>query len=105
MGLFDGIGLSDVGDTLKFGVTQWAAEQQRQSAADTAAKAAQIEALKIQAIKQQQELVQAQTQQEKAKSSGAATKIKAYIVPIAITGGLVIVGIAAYFFFKKKNVN
>lgn len=45
------------------------------------------------------------TQQAELGSGGAVAKIKAYALPIAITGGVIIVGIAAYFFFKKKKIN
>jgi hypothetical protein len=42
----------------------------------------------------------------KAAESGSVTsKIKAYTTPIIIVGVLTIGGIAAYFYFKKKNVN
>lgn len=41
----------------------------------------------------------------KAQARSVTEKIKAYALPIAITGGVIIVGIAAYFFFKKKKIN
>lgn len=41
---------------------------------------------------------------KKLENEGAIDKIKAYIVPISIVGGLVIVGIATYFIFKKKKI-
>jgi coenzyme F420-reducing hydrogenase beta subunit len=49
----------------------------------------------------------AQLQQEKlladTQSTGVVSKIKAYALPLAITGGLVVIGISAYFFFKNKK--
>ena len=40
-----------------------------------------------------------------AESGSVAGKIKAYTVPLIVVGVLTIGGIAAYFYFKKKNVN
>ena len=68
------------------------------------------------ALKQQAELA-LQIEQQKAaqkkaeaaakaaESSSVAGKIKAYTTPIIVVGVLTIGGIAAYFYFKKKNVN
>ena len=39
------------------------------------------------------------------ENQGKVATIKAYIVPISIVGGLVILGIATYFIFKKKKIN
>ena len=46
-----------------------------------------------------------QKQIDEAKSAGIAAKIKAYGIPLAIIGVVVIGGIATYFYFKKKKVN
>jgi hypothetical protein len=82
-------------DTLKFGVGTWSDAQKRQAEKDTADAALKLEALKLQALKQEA----ANTQ---AGGSSVATAVKSYAVPIAVTGVVVALGIAAYFYFKKK---
>jgi hypothetical protein len=88
--------LSDAADFLKFGVTTWSDEQQRQAQQDTAAAALKLEQLRIAQLQQEQKLAET-------TSGGVVSKIKAYAVPLAITGGLVVIGISAYFFFKIKK--
>jgi hypothetical protein len=88
--------LSDAADFLKFGVTTWSDEQQRQAQQDTAAAALKLEQLRIAQLQQEQKLAET-------TSGGVVSKIKAYAVPLAITGGLVVIGISAYFFFKNKK--
>jgi hypothetical protein len=41
---------------------------------------------------------------DEAKNKGIADKIKAYGIPLAIIGVVVIGGIATYFYFNKKKV-
>jgi hypothetical protein len=83
-------------DTLKFGVGTWSDVQKRQAEKDTADAALKLEALKLQALKQEA----ANTQ---ASGYSVAAKVKSYAVPIAITGVVVALGIATYFYFKKKK--
>lgn len=82
-------------DTLKFGVGTWSDAQKRQAEADTAAAALKLEQLKLQALKQE-------AANTAASGSSVATAVKSYAVPIAITGVVVALGIATYFYFKKK---
>jgi hypothetical protein len=89
---YDGINL---GDILNKGSVIYSDTLKRQTDADNAAAAIQLEKLKIQQA-------QANAQAAQASSSGVVAKVKAYAVPIAITGAVVIGGIAAYFYFKKK---
>jgi len=42
---------------------------------------------------------------EEAKSAGKKSVMKGYVPIIAITGAVGILGIAAYFFFKKKKIS
>jgi hypothetical protein len=83
-------------DTLKFGVSTWSDAQRRQAEADTAAAALKLENLKLAALKQ--EAINAT-----ATGTSLATKVKSYGTPIAIAGVVVALGIATYFYFKKKK--
>jgi len=78
-------------------------------AAQSASEIAQANAQAAQAASQAAQAAVAQQQAENAGTSlenaGAVAKIKAYIVPISIVGGLAILGIATYFIFKKKKIN
>jgi hypothetical protein len=91
---FQGLNLADL---LKIGSTIYSNEQQiklaEQQGQITAAQAAQAKA--------QLAIAKENTQQSGDKSS----IIKAYGVPIAIGGTIIILGIAAYFFFKKKKIS
>jgi hypothetical protein len=89
---YDGINL---GDILGTGSKIYSDTLKAQTDADNAAAAIQLEKLKIQQA-------QAAAQAANASSTGVVAKVKAYAVPIAITGAVVIGGIAAYFYFKKK---
>ena len=91
----------DIEDWLKTGVETWSEDQQRKSDADTAAKAIEIERLKIQQL-----LAEKALEEQKANTAlTTGANVKAYIVPIAVVGVLVIGGIGAYFFFKKKKMS
>jgi hypothetical protein len=99
---FEGDKKNSIGDNVldiaKGGISYLAEQQQANAAQSQADTALAIERAKIQAI-------QAQTAAENAKSSGTASILKAYTVPM-IVGGIVVVGaIAAYFYFKKKKVS
>jgi hypothetical protein len=90
---YDGI---NIGDILNKGADIYSSTIKSQTDSENAAAAIQLEKLKIQ---QQQAAAQA----AQASSTGVVAKIKAYAVPIAITGAVVIGGIVAYFYFKKKR--
>lgn len=87
----------NLADLLKIGSTIYSNEQQiklaQQQGQITAAQAAQAKA--------QLAIAKENTQQSGDKSS----IIKAYGVPIAIGGTVIILGIAAYFFFKNKKIS
>lgn len=82
-------------DIFQFGVNTWSQEQQRQSAAQQAEAALEIERLKA-------EQASSSLQAEVAKSETVVDKIKAYKTPIIATGVVLVGGIAAYFYFKNK---
>lgn len=82
-------------DTTKYGVEIWS-KQQELSAAQAQAEAA----VAIEKAKQAQ--AQADAQAAMAQANSVTGKIKAYALPIAITGIVIIGGIAAYFYYKKK---
>jgi hypothetical protein len=96
-GFFSGLNL---GSILQSAATIYANEQQIKLAEQQGKITAE------QAAKARAELAAAQAQAQVAASQGQTTidKIKAYAVPIAITGVVVVAGIAAYFFFKKKKI-
>jgi len=62
-------------------------------------------ALALQIEQQKAAQAKALAAQKAAESGSVAGKIKAYTVPLIVVGVLTIGGIAAYFYFKKKNVN
>jgi hypothetical protein len=88
----------NLNDLLTTGSNLYLTDLKSTTDAQNAAAAIQLEKLKI-----QQQQVAAQT--AASTSSSVVNKIKAYALPIAITGALVIGGIAAYFYFKKKKVD
>jgi hypothetical protein len=94
----DGSTWDSILDIGKFGIGTWSADQARKSAEEQAQLALQIEQTRL-----AQERAKAAAEQ--ATASSASGKIKAYTVPLIITGVLVIGGIAAYFYFKKKKIN
>lgn len=85
-------------DVVKFGTGIWSNQQQRQSAEEQAQRALEIEQTRLAQERAKSAAAQAQ-------SSTVVSKIKAYSLPILITGVVVVGGIAAYFFFKKKKIN
>lgn len=97
-GFWSGLNLGTILDVGKTGVGIWASGQERKSAEQQAQAALAIERQRL-----QQEQLRART--EEAKASSVAGKVKAYALPIAITGVVVVAGIAAYFYFKKKPVS
>lgn len=104
-GFLSGINLGTILDTAKTGAGIWAQSQQNKSAAEQAQIALQIERQRLEQERARAAAEAAKAEAEAAKSGSAAGKIKAYVVPIAITGVVVIAGIAAYFYFKKKKVS
>jgi hypothetical protein len=100
-GFFSGINLNTILGLGTTGAGIWAQQQQNRSAAEQAQYALQIENQRL-----QQERERARIEEAKAASAGSlAQRIKAYGLPIAITGVVVIGGIAAYFYFKKKKIS
>jgi hypothetical protein len=86
---------NSAGDWLNKGFdvfTNYQKNQQTQSAIELQNQQNEAERLRL---RQEQE----RTQQEENKSS----IIKSYGLPIAIGGGVIIIGIATYFIFKKKS--
>ena len=79
-------------DILNLGSQVYTNTLKSQTDASNAQAAIQLEKLKI----QQQQAVNAGT-------STITEKIKAYAMPLAIAGIMVIGGISAYFYFKKKK--
>ena len=72
------------------------AEQQRQADQQSGQTALELERLRLAELQRQKEL-------ELAKGGSLTAKIKAYGVPLAIGGVIIIGGISAYFYFKKKK--
>ena len=58
------------------------------------------EAARIEAAKIQQEMARAEA--EKRKAEGRVATIKAYMMPIAIAGVVIVGGIATYMYYKSK---
>ncbi len=104
-GFFSGINFGTILDTAKTGVGIWATSQQNKSAAEQAQYALQIERQRLEQEREKARIEEAKAAAESAKAGSVAGKIKAYGLPIAITGVVVIAGIAAYFYFKKKKVS
>ena len=104
-GFFSGINFGTILDTAKTGAGIWATQQQNRSAAEQAQYALQIERQRLEQERARAEAESAKAAAESAKAGSIAGKIKAYALPITITGVLVIGGIAAYFYFKKKKVS
>jgi len=83
-------------DILNLGSKVYTDTLKSQTDASNAEAAIQLEKLKL-----QQE--QAKNAGANSSSNGVVNKIKAYGVPLAIGGIMIIGGIAAYFYFKKKK--
>ena len=90
----DGFGLDDVVGLAEFGVKTWSDDQQRQSQENQANLALQIE-------EQKRQLAQIQAQADITKAQSQASIVKSYALPIAIGGGVIILGIATYFLVKR----
>ena len=90
-----GFSLDDALGVIKFGVGTWSDEQQRQSQEEQAQLALQIE-------EQRRLLAQQQAQADIIKTQNQASIIKSYGLPIAIAGGVIVLGIATYFLLKNR---
>lgn len=87
--LDDGIGL------VKLGLGTWSDDQKRQAESEQLNLALQIE-------EQKRLLAEQQAQADIIKSQNQASIVKSYGLPIAIAGGVIILGIATYFLVKNK---
>lgn len=90
--------LDSILENVKFATTIWAGEQQRQTQQQTAQKALEIEQAKLAAER-------TRLAAEQAKGQTFTERIKAYTTPIIVGGVVVIAGIGAYFYFKKKKIS
>jgi len=93
-----GVNLNTILGLATTGAGVWSQQQKLASETQQAELALQIENQRL-----QQERARAAT--EAAKASSTSVKLKSYIVPITVTGFVVIAGIAAYFYFKKKKIS
>ena len=104
-GFFSGF---DIGDLLNVGKTTLdtlTLKQRNEAALAQGQVALEIEQQRLEQERLKALRSQSDAEKEASKAGSAATKIKAYVLPITITGVLVIGGIAAYFYFKKKKIN
>jgi len=88
----------DVTDLLGTAASTYTAQQQSQAQEAQAQAAAQIEADKV---KEQQAQIALEQAKAAAATSGSGTAVK-IIIAVGVVG---VVGIAAYFFFKKKKIS
>ena len=86
--------LDDVVGAIEFGVGTWSDDQKRKAEIEQANLALEIE-------RQRAELERQKAQAGIIDSQNKASTIKAYALPIAIGGGVIILGIATYFLVKK----
>jgi len=86
--------LDDAISLAKFGVGTWSDEQKRQSEIEQGELALEIE-------RQRAELERQKAQADIINSQNKASIVKSYALPIAIAGGVIILGIATYFLVKK----
>jgi hypothetical protein len=104
-GFFSGLKFGDILPTITTGAGFLFDKQKNEAAAEQARIALQIENQRLQQEEARAQAEAARAAAEASKAGSVAGKIKAYILPITITGVLVIGGIAAYFYFKKKKIN
>ena len=104
----------NVGNILTSGTQIWAAEAQRKAAAQQSATQIEIERAKLELakanretelarIRAAQDAELAKAQAESAKAGSVVAKIRAYTIPIIVGGVVIIGGIGAYFYFKRKK--
>ena len=85
----------NLGNLLTTGSQLYTADLKAQTDASNAAAALKLEQLKLQQS-------QAPAAAGSTATTGVVAKIKAYTLPILVTGLVVIGGISAYYYFKKK---
>lgn len=95
----------DFGDLLKTGASVYTTTQQRKTAQEQGQLALEIERQRAAQERAKQEAELAKAAAEGAKAGSVAGKIKAYTVPLLVGGVVIIGGIAAYFYFKKKKIS
>ena len=83
---------------IKLGADVWTTSQTSKTAQEQAQAALQIKQAEAEAER-------ARIAAEEAKAASTKEKLKGYILPITVTGLVVIGGIAAYFYFKKKKIS
>jgi hypothetical protein len=93
------------GDVFKTAGNVYTTTQQRKTAQEQGQYALEIEKQRAAQERAKQEAEYAKAQAAMSQSGSAASKIKAYTVPLLIGGVVIIGGIAAYFYFKKKKVS
>jgi hypothetical protein len=93
------------GDVFKTAGNVYTTTQQRKTAQEQGQYALEIEKQRAAQERAKQDAEYAKAQAAMAQSGSAASKIKAYTVPLLIGGVVIIGGIAAYFYFKKKKVS
>ena len=101
-GFLSGINL---GDVFKTAGNVYTTTQQRKTAQEQGQYALEIEKQRLAQERAKQEAEYAKAQAAMSQSGSAASKIKAYTVPLLVGGVVIIGGIAAYFYFKKKKVS
>lgn len=111
----DGFDWGGLGTSLlTSGTTIFAAESQRKATERQAAAQMEIEKQRLEIakanqetelarIKANRELELLKSQAETQKSGSVVAKIKAYTIPILVGGVVIIGGIGAYFYFKRKK--
>jgi hypothetical protein len=93
------------GEVFKTAGNVYTTTQQRKTAQEQGQYALEIEKQRAAQERAKQEAEYAKAQAAMSQSGSAASKIKAYTVPLLIGGVVIIGGIAAYFYFKKKKVS
>lgn len=95
----------DFGDLLKTGASVYTTTQQRKTAQEQGQLALEIERQRAAQERAKQEAELAKAAAVSAQAGSVAGKIKAYTVPLLVGGVVIIGGIAAYFYFKKKKIS
>lgn len=95
----------DFGDLLKTVGSVYTTTQQRKTAQEQGQLALEIERQRVAQERAKQEAELAKAAAVSAQAGSVAGKIKAYTVPLLVGGVVIIGGIAAYFYFKKKKIS
>jgi len=102
-GFFSGI---DIGDLFQGGLDIWGGiekDKQAQRAAEIAASNAEAERARAAAAEAAAKAAAAKAGADIAGAKAAGENTKAWVLPVAIGGGVLILGIATYFIFRSKN--